>query len=316
MQSPAPKAVVGQRDGDTVQTSVACRFCGETAPMVFTARDWNRLLSEREFTYYRCPSCALTFLDPLPADLDRYYPPEYYPMPGSLAELAAAAEAERYKIDLVRRFQTAGRLLEIGPATGAFAYLAKQAGFDVDTIEMDAACCRFLEQVVRVRAFHSADAAGTLAKLGGYDAVAMWHVIEHLSDPWQTLDAAADRLHPRGILLVATPNPSAFQFGLFGRYWAHLDAPRHLELIPAQRMRDWGTRAGLTLALETTTDAGGLGWNLFGWQESLANVIAGRFNRRRTPTLLGRSLSRLMRPIERGRAFKGTTYTLVFQRPA
>src|ERR1700736_422268 len=97
-----------------------CRFCGTSAPMLYTTRDWNRGLFDERFTYYRCPNCTLTFLSPIPDDLDRYYPPEYYPMPASLAELATVAEAERYKIDLVRRIVSGGRLLEIGPATGSF----------------------------------------------------------------------------------------------------------------------------------------------------------------------------------------------------
>jgi SAM-dependent methyltransferase len=311
MQRPALNA-----DHVTVRglAAVPCRFCGASASRRFTTRDWNRRLSDEDFTYYRCPSCGVTFLSAIPDDLGRYYPPEYYPMPGSLAELATVAEAERYKIDLVRRYKPQGRLLEIGPATGAFAYLAKQAGFMVEAIEMDAACCQFLEQVVGVRAIHSADAAGALGGLDGYDAIALWHVIEHLPDPWETLDAARQRLRPGGVLLIATPNPASFQFRIFGRYWAHLDAPRHLELLPVERLIRWGEGAGLRVVLKTTTDPGGLGWNLFSWEESLANLVARSTGRRRTPILPGRGLSRLMRPVERGRRFLGTTYTLVFQR--
>jgi SAM-dependent methyltransferase len=284
--------------------------------MLYTTKDWNRGLSEVTFTYYRCSTCTLTFLTPIPEDLGRYYPPAYYAMPASLRELATVAEAERYKIDLVQSVVRSGRLLEIGPATGTFAYLAKQAGFEVETIEMDAACCEFLERVVGVRAVKSADAASTLATLDGYDAIALWHVIEHLADPWETLEAARQRLKPGGVLVIATPNPASFQFRLFGRYWAHLDAPRHLELIPVDRLIRWADGAGLTVARKTTTDPGGLGWNLFGWVESLANLWARLSGRRRTPTLLGRVCSRLMRPIERGSGFNGATYTLVLRRPA
>jgi SAM-dependent methyltransferase len=284
--------------------------------MLYTTKDFNRGLSDEQFTYYRCPNCHLTFLSPVPNDLGRYYPPEYYPMPASLAELARAAEAERYKIDLVRRLATAGHLLEIGPATGTFAYLAKQAGFEVDTIEMDAACCAFLERVVGVRAVRSADAAGALATLDTYDVIVLWHVIEHLADPWETLEAAQRHLGPGGVLVIATPNPASFQFRIFGRYWAHLDAPRHLELIPVERLTSWAEGVGLSVVLKTTTDAGGLGWNLFGWIESLANLAARVTGRRRVPTLLGRISSRLMRPIERGPGFHAATYTVALQRPA
>ncbi len=272
------------------------------------------MISAEWFTYFYCPACRTTFLAPIPADLDRYYPPEYYPKPASLSELASAAEAEQYKIDLVTRFNANGRLLEIGPAMGAFAYLAKAAGFEVETVEMDADCCRFLEHVVGVRSIQSADARGTLMTLDSYDAIALWHVIEHVPDPWETLNAASDHLRPGGVLVVATPNPAAFQFRVFGRYWAHVDAPRHLQLIPVESLTQWAAASGLRVALQTTTDSGGLGWNLFGWQESLANLVAGRLGRRWTPTLVGRALSRLMRPIERGSHFRGSTYTLVLQR--
>jgi len=284
--------------------------------MRYTTRDWNRGLSQETFTYYRCPNCTMTFLEPIPEDLGRYYPPAYYPMPASLAELATVAEGERYKIDLVRRFTTSGRLLEIGPATGAFAYLAKQAGFQVEAIEMDAACCQFLEQAVGVRAIRSDHAAQVLGTLDGYDAIALWHVIEHVPDPWETLDAAAQRLRPGGILVIATPNPASFQLRIFGRYWAHLDAPRHLELLRVERLIRWAGGAGLQVALQTTNDPGGLGWNLFGWIESLANLWARATGRRWTPTPLGRAASRLMRPIERGPGFRGATYTLILRRPA
>ena len=297
-------------------TATRCRFCGAEAFVRYATRDWNRRLSPQTFSYYRCPNCTMTFLEPIPDDLGRYYPPEYYPMPASLAELATVAESERYKIDLVRRYKSSGRLLEIGPATGAFAYLAKRAGFQVDAIEMDAACCQFLEQAVGVHAIRSDHAAQVLGTLDGYDAIALWHVIEHVPDPWETLDAAARHLRPGGVLIIATPNPASFQFRIFGRYWAHLDAPRHLELLRVERLITWAHAAGLQVALQTTNDPGGLGWNLFGWQESLANVWARATGRRWTPTLLGRAFSRLMRPIERGPGFRGTTYTLVLQRAA
>lgn len=48
-----------------------------------------------------------------------------------------------------------GRLLEVGPAHGAFALQASEGGFDVTTIEMDERCCRHLESVVGVTAIHS-----------------------------------------------------------------------------------------------------------------------------------------------------------------
>lgn len=273
--------------------------------------DFNRKLASSKFTYYQCEDCASLVLAAPPPDLDRFYPNDYYLLPSSLEELAVAAEHERYKMDIVRKFVRAGRLLEIGPGLGGFAYLAKGAGFSVETVEMDERCCQFLRGVVGVGATQTSDARAVLEQSPPLHVVALWHVLEHLADPMETLEAAAAALSPRGILVLGTPNPAALQLSLFSARWAHLDAPRHLQLIPAGYICKRGLDWGLQTVLETTTDAGGLGWNRFGWQMSLNNV-ASVFGFR-FPDLLARVICRLARPVERT-GLRGTAYTLVLRK--
>jgi SAM-dependent methyltransferase len=295
----------------TTATGARCRVCGGTAQPRLRSMDYNRRLADARFTYYCCGGCGSLSLPEPPADLDRFYPGDYYRMPATRQELAAVAEAERYKLELVQRFVPRGRLLEIGPAVGGFAYLAREAGYEVETVEMDAACCEFLRDVVGVGVTHSADAKAVLQRSPPLQVVALWHVLEHLADPMETLAAAAEALSPGGILVVAAPNPDAIQFSLFGPYWAHLDAPRHLQLIPARHLREQGAGWGLTTVLETATDRGGLGWNLFGWSLSLGN-LAGSLGLR-FPQLGARAISRLARPVERT-GLRGSTYTLILRK--
>jgi SAM-dependent methyltransferase len=61
-----------------------------------------------------------------------------------------------------------------------------------------------------------------------FDAVTMWDVLEHLHDPSATLREIHRILKPGGILVVRVPNLASWDATLFGRYWAGLDAPRHL----------------------------------------------------------------------------------------
>lgn len=296
-------------------TSVAietrCRVCGGSAHRRLESGDFNRRLAETRFTYFECTTCGSLALASLPADLERFYPTDYYQLPSSREELARVAEHERYKLEIVQRFVAKGRLMEVGPAVGGFAYLAKEAGFMVETVEMDARCCRFLREVARVGAIHSSDARSVLERSRHLDVIALWHVVEHLPDPMETLQAAAKALAPGGILVVAAPNPQALQLAVFGTYWAHLDAPRHLQLIPARYLRQTAAAWGMRAVLETTTDRGGLGWNLFGWDGSLRN-LAHRLNLG-FPRLGARVVSRLARPLERS-GDRGATYTLVLRR--
>jgi SAM-dependent methyltransferase len=302
---------------------VPCRFCGRPATLRFETRDWNRRLSAEAFRYYRCSGCAVTFLSPVPGDLGRYYPADYYPMPATLADLARVAGPERYKLDLVQRYRPGGRLLEIGPATGAFAYLAKAAGFEVDTVEIDAACCRFLREVVGVGAIESGTPSRVIPGLELYDVMALWHVIEHIPDPWETLAAAAGRLRPGGIVVIGAPNPDAFQLRVFGRYWTHLDAPRHLQLLPIETLTHRARLLGLRPLLQTTRTPGDLGWNLFGWQQSMENVVEAnrphpalpRRGRGSVASAIGWWLSLAALPVDRAGRL-GSTYTVVLQKVA
>jgi 2-polyprenyl-3-methyl-5-hydroxy-6-metoxy-1,4-benzoquinol methylase len=291
-----------------------CPTCRGPGPLLFRTRDYNRRLSQESFDYFRCPQCGLIFLHPIPADLARYYPNDYYPIPASVNELAAVLPAAQYKIDIINRFAKPGRFLEIGPACGDLALLAKKAGFDVETIEMDARCCEFLIKQVGVRATCTSDILAALRQSQPYDVIALWHVIEHLPDPSQTISAIAGQLNPGGIAVIAAPNPDAFQFKLLGKRWAHVDAPRHLALIPQPLLARLAVDVGLEEVWSTTDDRGARGWNTFGWKQSLGNLATSGW-RNSVVRRIARFISKLARPFDR-KPGRGSAYTVVFRKGA
>jgi len=289
-----------------------CIYCHAEAPLYFQSKDYNRHISNEIFDHYRCPKCELIFIAPIPKNLADYYPEAYHFVPESSAYLETGSKPERYKIEIVQRFSDKGRLLEIGPSYGSFTYLAKKAGFEVDAIEMNARCCQFLNETVGVNAINSNDPVQVLKQAEPYDVVALWHVIEHLADPWAVLDAICVNLKAGGVLVLAAPNPNAFQFHLMGRYWPHVDAPRHVTLIPATLLREKMEALGMKTELMTTTDRGSLGWNKFGWEYFFANLSSQRYLKK-VLIRIGRLASLLFSPIERAEG-KGSAYTVVFRK--
>ncbi len=202
----------------------------------------------------------------MPQNLSVYYPNEYHFIPETIDFFEANATHEKYKVEIIQRYIKQGRLLEIGPSLGGFSYLAKLSGFEVEAIEMDPKCSKFLNEVAGISTVNSNDTCGSLKMLKPFNVITMWHVIEHLTNPWETLEAIYENLAAGGILVLAAPNPYAFQFQILGRFWPHVDAPRHLMLIPSQLLIKKMTMMGMTVELETTADEGGLGWNVFGWE--------------------------------------------------
>ena len=289
-----------------------CPYCHTESPFYFCSKDYNRVITQEIFDHYRCPQCGLIFIMPVPVNLADYYPESYHFVPESLEYLEKGSKPERYKIEIVQDFIENGRLLEIGPAYGSFTYLAKKAGFEVEAIEMNTRCCQFLNKVVGVNAINSDDPIATLGQMKPYDVIALWHVIEHLPDPWPTLNAICTSLKPGGIVVLATPNPSSFQFNIMGYRWPHVDAPRHLILIPMKLLAERLEALGMKAELITTTDPGSIGWNTFGWEFFFAN-LSSQLYFKKVLRRIGRLISLLFSPIESIEG-KGSAYTMVFRK--
>ena len=291
-----------------------CPHCSGSADLLLQTKDFNRRISNDSFNYFRCNICHFVFLNPVPVDLYRYYPPAYYDIPKTHKELSLRAnKLQLWKINLVKLYAPGrGRLLEIGPAYGLFAFLAKEAGYDVTAIEMDSQCSKFLRETVQINVVESPDTIRSLSKLPKFDVIVMWQVIEHLTDPWSLLSEACSHLNPGGILILDTPNPNAFQFRVLGRFWTHIDAPRHVCLLSASGLIEHMRKNSMDPILLSATNAGSIGFNGFGWAHTFKNFF--RNDQLGTMAhLIGRVIAKLLIPFERT-GWRGSTYTAVFRR--
>jgi len=290
----------------------ACPRCGGAATLALRARDRNRAVSDEWFGYWRCGACGVLWLADVPADLGAHYPPGYHASIAP-ADVERAIAGEAWRVELIARRVAPGRLVEIGPSQGIFARAAARAGFDVVAIEMDPDCCDALE-ALGIRAINSAAPQDELTALAPSRAAVLWHVIEHLPDPWAVLRAIAANLEPRGVLALATPNPEAFGLRVLGRRWVHLDAPRHLTLIPLVALREEAARHGLRLVDATAADPVGLLLNRLAWERSLLRAPALRPDPRLVHTI-GRVMLRTLGAWE-ARGLRGAAYTAVFVKDA
>jgi 2-polyprenyl-3-methyl-5-hydroxy-6-metoxy-1,4-benzoquinol methylase len=288
-----------------------CPFCESSASTLYAATDENRKISKDIFHYAQCSSCESIYLLNAPSDLGRYYGDSYYAIP-NLSDLQKLANKDRNKILTVQKFARSGRLLEVGPAFGVFALQAKQAGFTVDVIEMDARCCSHLRDSVQVNVTQSNDPTTALVNMPIHDVIALWHVFEHLPNPLQFLRAAAANLKPGGHLVIAMPNLLAWQFARMGRHWPHLDAPRHLNFIKEAALSRHAKALGLENVYFTTTDSDARSWNRFGWQRLLMNRMPGKWLGR-VGFVLGYLWSLAMVPFETKDPL-GSSYTVIYRK--
>lgn len=121
----------------------------------------------------------------------------------------------------LRRFAHGGRLLEIGCSTGEMLAAARNS-FQVSGVEADEAA----GNVARARGLNCL--SGTLFEAQfadqTFDAAAMYHVIEHLPSPRETLRELHRILRSGGWLVIETPN--------IATPWVRLLGPRWRQFIP------------------------------------------------------------------------------------
>lgn len=295
--------------------TAVCPFCGGAGTRAFAAWDRNREITDERFAYARCRACGTVFMVDPPADLGRYYADGYYQF-GPDGEPAWKTDERRmrsaaFRVGLLAEQVSPGHLIEIGSGTGAFASAARRAGFDVSAIEMDERCCRYLREREGITAICSDRPLEALASLPPARAVALWHVLEHLSNPAEVLQALARKLQPGGVLAVGVPNPRSLQFRLLGSRWAHLDAPRHLCLIPPDALLRKGEELGMRGVNMTANDPEGLEFNLLGWSNALRRRPAvGGASRLVDYTAL--AVRRAVSPLELT-GHRGSTLTLVLR---
>ena len=235
-----------------------------------------------------CLRCGTGRFDPMPShdELRSFYPRQYYG--GARSPEAAASTAKfhrgiewlvrliaaRHVAFLGRELPPGARVLDVGCGRGVVLNPLAERGFEVAGVEITSEAAVGLDPRVELRvAERLAEAAFPEAH---FDQIIVWHVLEHLADPFEMLTECHRLLRPGGRLIVAVPNYSSLQARWSGWGWFHLDPPRHLHHFSLDGLRRIASRSGFRVRSEHHFS---LRQNPFGWIQSAINRCARRPNR-------------------------------------
>ncbi len=253
-----------------------CRICGDTRLKPLFR------VEGVESPIFACRACELGRFHPMlgSKEIRGLYPQGYYGEPGTkfrpLIERAVRAVAARHISFLSRGLPEGASILDVGCGRGVlFAPLADR-GFRVSGVEMNEDAIRGCDPRAEVRIAERLSEAGFEDE--SFDLVVIWHVLEHMSDPFDTIDECRRILKPGGRLIIAVPNFSSAQARLSGPHWFHLDLPRHLYHFPLEALQRLVEQAGFSVR---SVHHFSLRQNPFGWIQSALN----RFTRQPTDAL-------------------------------
>ncbi len=286
-----------------------CPNCSASGSVLYEDLDDRLFGAPGRWTMRRCdsPDCGALWLDPCPTreDLAQAYAGYYthgtearkdsplrramregyaalklgYPPPrrraGRLLGALLGLLPKRRESTLYQWFylpaQRDGRVLEIGCGAGAQLETLRDGGWTAVGIDFDpqaAAVARAKGLEVLV-----GDVRDLALPEGGFDAVVMAHVIEHVHQPVGLLAECSRLLRPNGTLVCITPNAASHGHRRFGRHWRGLEPPRHLTIFTPQALALAAMRAGLTV--QTMRVTGRDAMNLLLASERIANARPG-----------------------------------------
>lgn len=240
---------------------VPCALCGCDDSAVLYERPYElTTMSEAgafvattdEFQSYgtivRCRRCGLAYTNPRPSreDLLKGYAEvvdEAYVSEGSSRSINA-----HLSLATIKRFKTAGRLLEVGAASGYFLNAAR-VDFDVVGLEPSEWAAKHARERFRLEVHAESLEDAKRFEPGSFDVVALIDVIEHVTDPLGFLRRAADLLKPGGVLYLVTPDIGSLSARLLRGSWWGL-RPAHIYYFDRPAMRAALARAGLEPVLE------------------------------------------------------------------
>jgi len=213
-----------------------CPVCGSAEiTNVISVKDFT--VSGKIFNISECKPCTLRFTQDVPdaASISPFYKSENYishtNTPKGLINRLYQSVRNRtlkQKRKLIEKITGVrqGTLLDVGSGTGAFVNEMKLAGWQVTGLEPDADARAVGKQsynfdLTDINQFYQLPAAS-------YDAITLWHVLEHVHDLHGYVAKLKLLLKENGKLFIAVPNYKSLDAAIYKECWAAYDVPRHL----------------------------------------------------------------------------------------
>jgi SAM-dependent methyltransferase len=212
-----------------------CPVChSRSIDPLMTIKDHS--VSKESFVLWQCRNCSLRFTQDVPdeATIGPYYrSPDYISHTNTGKGLLNKIYKTVRKITLaqkaafiIKNTKPTGNLLDVGAGIGAFADTMIKSGWQVKGIEPDAGARAQAKSLYRID-LSIPEALKELPR-NSYDAITLWHVMEHVHQLHEYVETMSGLLNRGGKIFIAVPNYTSADADIYKTWWAAYDVPRHL----------------------------------------------------------------------------------------
>ncbi|HKO81705.1 MAG TPA: class I SAM-dependent methyltransferase [Chitinophagaceae bacterium] len=216
----------------------------------------DHTVSGELFTIAECQSCTLRFTQDVPDEnaIAPYYKSEDYishtnTSKGFINRLYHSVRKRTIekKRELVEKNTglKEGKMLDVGSGIGSFVNEMKQHGWNAKGLEPDADARNVAKELYGLELTDIAQFYQLPAD--HFDAITLWHVLEHVHDLSNYVQQLKTLLKEKGRLFIAVPNYTATDANSYKEHWAAYDVPRHLYHFSPQSIAALMKKNGLSV---------------------------------------------------------------------
>ncbi|MCK5537930.1 MAG: class I SAM-dependent methyltransferase [Bacteroidales bacterium] len=163
------------------------------------------------------------------------------------------------------------KILDIGCGFGQSLGYHKERGCDVYGVEADSNIEKVVEKYgfnVKVGLFDASN-----YKDDFFDYVTMDQVLEHTTNPIETMQGISKILKENGKLVISVPNSSGWGAKVFGKRWINWHAPYHLQHFSKKSINMMAEKANLdVVSFKTITSSE---WLYYQWLSLISSPKLG-----------------------------------------
>ena len=235
-------------------TLTNCPICdSKEFDHIITCNDYT--VSQNPFNIVGCKQCSFRFTNPRPTNDNL---PEFYKSINYISHSDTKKGFVSQVYHLVRKYTlnqklkllkanvAVGNLLDYGCGTGTFLKQANAKGWNSFGTEPDEGA-RELSNSNKRLAFENKKELNAFDPLITFNAITLWHVLEHVTDLPETLNFFKQKLNPNGVLIFAVPNNNSYDAKHYKAHWAAYDLPRHLYHFEAKTISQLLAKFGFAL---------------------------------------------------------------------
>lgn len=206
----------------------------------------KKVRDSKKFQVIKCLKCNHVQLFPIPSNeeekkfYDKELQNESIKKKFTISELRrnSAIDVER-RVKMIKKLaKKSHKILEIGSGDGFFLEKMFNQGYKIVGLEISKQRRERSKKITKAKTINN-DLSLTVTKIGKFDVIVLFHVLEHIHNPKEFLKKISKLLNPKGKIVIEVPNFNDFQISInesyknwqFQRAHIHYFTPKILKKI-------------------------------------------------------------------------------------